>query len=543
MYGVMNEYQVSIGESTCPSRVWAAPIGYGGKALLEASELSQIALERCTTALCAVKLMGELAEQYGFYSAQWDGNDLDDTMGEGGEALTVADPTEAWMFHIIPDDTGTSAVWVARRVPDNHVTAVANQFVIREVDPNDSDFLYSSNLWDVAQRLGYWSNTTGQLLDFLTTYGIQRFHPAYATRRVWRILSLAAPSLNLPAETDVWGSDYPFSVAAESPLAVTDIMRILRDHYEGTEFSTAEGVAGGPYGDPNRWDLGNNGNLTYAQEMPGEFPRTISLFRTSYSFVAVARSWVPNMLGHIWLCQYAPVHSSYTPMYVASEKLPLPFIRGAMQRYDEESAWWNFCAVGNYASRFYIFTLPDIQKLQQQLFANISFAQSTLEQRVLLMTRAAAIMDSSGSVVASGQPDGWIAEAVALITEFTTHSGEEISHAWRKFLPYLFETYRDGQIVTTNLTYIIRKSMFYPDWWLTLVGYWNIGGNPTGIFFEPNPASISGSLNENAIEEVSWSSTYFAAVAMILIGFVFGRQSAIKSRRRDYEPIIEKTSV
>lgn len=276
----MNEFQVTIGESTCASKTWAPPVTAtpDGKALLEVSELSQIALERCKTARCAVQLMGDLAVQYGYYSGEWDPSNLDDTMGEGGEALTVADPNEAWMFHIVADDTKASAVWVARRVPHDHISAVANQFVIREVDPDSPDFLYSSNLWSVAQNLNFWDPANGPL-DFLKTFGVERYHSMYATLRIWRIFSLAAPSSNLPSETNAWGDDYPFSVKVDTPLELADVMAMMRDHYEGTDYSTTNGTGGGPYGDPNRWDLGDAPNITYAQEMPGTFVRTISMFR------------------------------------------------------------------------------------------------------------------------------------------------------------------------------------------------------------------------------------------------------------------------
>lgn len=40
-----------------------------------------------------------------FVIPQWEGN-MDDVIAEAGEALTVGDPKEAWIFHILPDDTG-----------------------------------------------------------------------------------------------------------------------------------------------------------------------------------------------------------------------------------------------------------------------------------------------------------------------------------------------------------------------------------------------------------------------------------------------------
>ena len=64
-------------------------------------------------------------------------------------------------------------------------------------------------------------------------------------------------------------------------LPTHSILVVTRDHYEGTPYSLTEGLAAGPYGDPNRWDVGASGNMTARQAMEGEFGRAISLFRTS----------------------------------------------------------------------------------------------------------------------------------------------------------------------------------------------------------------------------------------------------------------------
>jgi len=52
--------------------------------------------------------------------ADWSGGDA--SRGER-ERTCVDDTEEAWMFHIIPDDTGISAASVAKKVPDGEVSA------------------------------------------------------------------------------------------------------------------------------------------------------------------------------------------------------------------------------------------------------------------------------------------------------------------------------------------------------------------------------------------------------------------------------------
>ena len=88
--------------------------------------------------------------------------------------------------------------------------------------------MYSSNLWDIAKRNNLWTETTESdgLLDFLKTFAPPRAHSPYATRRIWRIFNIAAPSLQLNPYTDPYASEYPFSVKVEKVLTHQNIIDI-----------------------------------------------------------------------------------------------------------------------------------------------------------------------------------------------------------------------------------------------------------------------------------------------------------------------------
>merc|ERR1712139_537027 len=104
-------------------------------------------MERSWSAEKALKIMGNLAETFGYNDA--------------GESLLVADANTSFIFHILPDDTGTSAIWIAQRVAANQVAVVANAFIIREVDLGgaNGDFMFGDNMLAIAERLGWWKRS------------------------------------------------------------------------------------------------------------------------------------------------------------------------------------------------------------------------------------------------------------------------------------------------------------------------------------------------------------------------------------------------
>ena len=144
-----------MGESTCSCIDWTTLGGHDAEpcngttptcALFSVDVLTQMAMERASSSREAVELMGRLAVAHGFYGA--------DSFEGSAESLLVADPREGWIFHVLPDPTGASAVWAAQRVPDEHVAVVTNSFTIRDVNLTDSATFLGSDLAGLAAACG-----------------------------------------------------------------------------------------------------------------------------------------------------------------------------------------------------------------------------------------------------------------------------------------------------------------------------------------------------------------------------------------------------
>jgi dipeptidase len=362
------------------------------------------------------------------------------------------------MWHVLPDDTGESAVWVCQRVPEGHVSAVANGFVIKEVDLADAEnFMGSDNMYEVAERAGLWQ--PGQHFKFDAVYGMKRGHlNTYVNRRVWRVLDMVAPSLKLPAWTDQFAADYPFSVKAERELTIADVAEIQRDYYQGTDFDTSKGLAGGPFGNPARYDPApqtDHGGATHEDLLQGRFERTISLFRTSYSFVTQTRN-IDDALGLTWFGQYTPHSTVYIPVYTHVMAVPKSLSTGSLFKVDERANWWAFASVGQWCAQWFIYTQPTIEKMQAKLENAWYEAQEEVEALAL------SIGGFGGDIAVRGY-----------LTDYSEEQAKKALDAWWDLFDVVRATFRDGYHVTDFSTETFNPtSLFFPKWWLVKVGFW-----------------------------------------------------------------------
>jgi dipeptidase len=441
-YGALNEHQLGIGETTCSGVFGTKPIGQGGKAMMSVDTMTQLAMERTNTSRAAVALMGAMAEKYGFYGAgSFEGS---------AESLMVTDPNEGWIFHVLPDDTGTSAIWAAQRVPDDHVAVVPNVFVIREVNFSDTyNFQGSASVHSVAQKKGWWKPSDG-LIDFTSVYSDGEYaHKFYSGRRAWAAYHMLAPSLGLQPDYVEWRKSrpYPVTVAPDKKVSLSDIASVMRSYYEGTDFDATVGkrssaVAAGPWQTPDHVMGGSADG-----KAPGNWERTIGLWRTSDSIIVQSRSWLPDATGGVlWWGPHAAPYTLYVPFSAGVTKLP-DVTLGHPAKHDRSSLFWAVRYMFNYAQMRRNVIIKDINALQQETMAA---GLATIE--ALTGTTPAAVLNT----------------AFATNAEAATKAAFELVEA-------TFFKYADGFISTFDeASGTVDVTMpSYPNWWLNAVGYAN----------------------------------------------------------------------
>lgn len=470
-YGAMNEKQVGIAESTCSGMFVGVSLEAGGKALLSVDQLSQIAMERSSTARQAVEIMGELSEKYGFYG--------ESTSFEGGsESLIVTDPEEAWVFHILADPTGTSSIWVAARIPDDSVAVVANMFSIREVDLSDSiNFLGRKDMWDIAEQQGLWKQ--GEEKDFTKTFSDGEYaHKYYSGRRMWGTFRILAPEFtneNLhPAYNNLKeNKPYPFSVPVKTLLSLEDMKNVLRDWYNGTEYSTGDGIASGPFNTPDRFSGGKG-----EQEVKGNWERTIALYRSSDTYIVQSRSWLPDSIGGIiWFGPHTSTATSYVPIMAGMLESPECLSIAYQGVMNMSSSFWAHRLVENTMQIKFNYMLIDVRNVQLDMEGKSQDLVNLISDKYL-----------SNSTIDMNE-----------ITHLLINNAKDNQKAFMDLFYALFFKYSDGYInLWTGAKYndilsnklnnnkdnekdyerdksriFTSQSVGYPAWWLQTVGYQN----------------------------------------------------------------------
>ena len=421
-YPCMNEHQLGIGEST-----------FGGRdelqsdnGLIDCQRLVQLMLERTSTAREAITMAGELTKKYGWNDA--------------GECLTIADKKEVWHFEIVGPGKGkTGSIWVAQRVPDDHVSCNANGSRIRKIDLNNPDyFMASDNIFDMAIEKGWASSEED--FEFCYAYAPHSRKSIATRRREWRIFDLLAPSLHLDPNDE----NFPFSVKPDKKITLDMLVSVFQDYYEGTPYDMTRNITttnnrgekvisplANPFLPYDQLDISNvsggwysvdhnSGNVSFLGE------RTISRWYTMYGTIIQSRDWLPDEVGGVvWLAQDNAATSVYIPVYCSVTDLPKAYkTSGRKNGYTLNSAWWVFNRLGTLTAQRWGDMRKDVADVWGPIQTKMFEDQANVEKKMVEMIK-----------------HGKRNAAVKELTKYTNNKGEMVVEKAISLGDYLWTKY------------------------------------------------------------------------------------------------------
>ncbi len=432
--GNMNEYQVAIGETTYGGRKEMQ----GQKGIMDYGSLIYVALQRSKNAREAIKVIGDLMERYGYYSS--------------GESFSISDENEVWIMELIGKGKGEKgAVWVARLIPDGYVCGHANQARITTFPLNDKkNCIYAPDVISFAKEKGFYKGKD-ENFSFSDTYAPVDFGGArFCEIRVWSMFKDVNDDMqkyfdyakgdikhdksfaNGKKNPNKYATNrMPLWIKPKAKITLQNMLDFMRDHLEGTSLDMSKDIGAGDFGMPYRWRplTWKVGEENYCNE------RATATQQTGFSFIAQARAGFPEKLGGIiWFGVDDAASTVYTPIYSGSTRVPKTFEKGngAMMEWSDNSAFWVFNQVSNFAYTRYNLIHPEIDSLQHLIEAQ--------SQKFVKIT------DEKAKVLYKENPE----QAREFITDFSVNTADELVYRWKNFYKYLFMKYMDGNVKTPN---------------------------------------------------------------------------------------------
>lgn len=345
----LNQYGVCIGSNSCPSKEDQAEISDGGIGY----NLRQLMAERAVSAKDAVILAGMLIEQFGYTGS--------------GRTYCIADPNEAWALAVV-----NGKHWVAQRIPDDEVMVLPNNFTIREVNLNDREnFLSCADLIDYAIKRGWYMSDTDGPFNFRNSYaGRNSIKNPGNVNRAWGAYHLFNTGYKI---TD----DFPFSFKPAEKVSKQDLMKLLRNHYEGTALDKSE---------------------VYTKGSPYKLNGTMICGEASvYGFVTELRNWMPVDIGCLmWLAPQWPDIQPFLPLYAGATQFPSAFCRPGypnaladhynppadIHERNGQHAFWAFVVFSELMGAHYGENIEAVIKKNLKMERTLLDVQPNLEQKL-----------------------------------------------------------------------------------------------------------------------------------------------------------------
>ena len=428
--GNINEWQVTIGETT-----------YGGReemvdstGIMDYGSLIYVALQRSKTAREAIKVMTTLANTYGYNS--------------GGETFTICDPNEAWIMEMMGKGAGSKgAVWVALRIPDDAICAHANQSRIGKFNMKDKkNVMYAKDVVSFARSKGWFQ---GKDADF--SWKMAYAKPDFSGRRfcdarAWAMLNHfydMSPYLDWALGKNPDAQDMPLWVVPNKKVSVQDVENVMRDHYEGTPLSVADGsdIGGGIWEMPYRPTplMYKVGGKQYFNERP------VSTQQSGFVFVSQMRSWLPREIGGVfWFANDDDNMAAFTPVYCSMTERPECYNTPGADalHFSKKNAYWVCNMTSNMVYPRYSLMFPTLKEVRDSLDNSYFAAQAGVEKKA--------------QELYAQNPQA----AVKYLNDYSVEKAQQMLARWNQLFEFMVVKYNDMIIKPTDKNGTFKKTPY-----------------------------------------------------------------------------------